>query len=241
MDRGTPAQLLDGHVLHRWDYGNTSLLVELFIRPQGRLPVIAKGAKRPRTAAAALLQPFRPLLLGVTGRGEVRTLTQVEPAGVAVPLVGPTLYCGFYLNELIMRLLGRGDPHERLYDHYQTALVDLAGAEEVAGVLRRFELRLLEQTGYAMVLDREADQGRPLDPEARYQYDPQHGPRACAAAAPGFSVAGSTLLALGGDRQLQGAAAREARELMRRVLAHYLGGRPLKSRELFRRSLPKAP
>lgn len=241
MNKNSSRQLLNGHVLHRRDYGNTSLLLELFTRSQGRFPAIAKGAKRPRTLAAAVLQPFRPLLLSVSGRGEVRTLTHVEQAEAAVPLAGVALYCGFYLNELVMRLLGRNDPYEQLYDTYRTTLVELARVDDMADVLRRFELQLLEQAGYALVLDRDVDQDRPLDPQARYQYDPQCGPRACSAVAPGFSVTGSTLLALAAGHPLQGVAAKEARELMRGVLAYYLEERPLKSRELFHRAFPKTP
>jgi DNA repair protein RecO (recombination protein O) len=241
MDKQRRGHLLDGYVLHRRDYGNSSLLLELFTRSQGRYPAIAKGAKRPGSALAALLQPFRPLLVGVSGRGEVKTLTQAEPSAESPTLAGQALFCGFYLNELLVRLLARGDSHERLYDHYRTALAELAAGPEAAGVLRRFERRLLGEAGYAMVLEREAGEGPPLRPELRYQYHPEQGPQVCAADAPGFTVAGATLLALAADLPLRGEAAREARELMRRVLAHHLGERPLKSRELFRQLLPKGP
>ncbi len=94
--------LLDCFVLHRRDYGNSSLLLEVFSRAEGRFPVLAKGAKRQRNAPAALLQLFTPLLIAVSGRGEVKTMIQLEPAAAAVPLTGAGLYCGFYLNELLM-------------------------------------------------------------------------------------------------------------------------------------------
>jgi DNA repair protein RecO (recombination protein O) len=165
----------------------------------------------------------------------------VEPASAAHPLRGRGIYCGLYLNELLVRLLGRGDPHEHLFDHYAAALGGLAREPEPGPTLRRFELRLLEELGYAMVLDRDAEGGHPLRAETRYRYDPERGPVECAADAPGFSVSGGTLLALGGAGALEPEQAREARELMRRVLDRYLGGRPLRSRELFRAPSAKAP
>lgn len=230
-----PDQLIPCYVLHRRDYGNTSLLAEVFARNLGRFPVLAKGAKQPRTLGAALLQPFRPLLIAVAGRGEVKTLRRLEPGAITVPpLLGKALFCGFYVNELVMRLLGRSDPHERLFEHYGATLGALAlDTEPPALVLRRFELRLLEEIGYALVLNREAGTGAALRPEARYRYDPERGPVSCGEPDAVGSIAGRTLLALGEDTALDPTAAREARDLMRQVLAHHLGGKPLKSRELF--------
>ncbi len=234
MEKSGPDQLLECYVLHRWDYGNTSLLVELFSRTQGRLPALAKGAKRPRSGKAALLQPFQPLLAAISGRGEVKTLTRVEPGpGGRIP-GGKALYCGFYVNELIMRMLGRNDPHEQLFDHYRTVLTGLVAETNLARLLRRFELRLLEQTGYAMELERDVGQDCPLRPEVRYHYDPERGPLEWLPGDSGFSVSGRTLLALATDGNFDSKGSREAKELMRRVLGRYLGDRPLKSRELFR-------
>jgi DNA repair protein RecO (recombination protein O) len=239
LEKSAPDQLLDCYVLHRRDHGNTSLLLELFCRPLGRFPALAKGAKGPRSLGASLLQPFSPLLIAVSGRGEVKTLRKVEPAGRPRLLTGKALYCGFYVNELIMRMLGRLDPHEHLYDHYGAALAGLATERDVARVLRRFEMRLLEQTGYAMVLERDAEHGQPLRAGSRYRYDPERGPLECLPGEPGFSVSGHTLMALAEDGDLDTQSAREAKELMRRVLSRHLGDRPLKSRELFRQLFSK--
>ncbi len=229
-----PDQLFECHVLHRRDYSNTSLLLELFSPRHGRFPVIAKGVKRPRSANAALLQPLRPLWVKVTGRGEVKTLGRVEQGGPGVQLMGRALYCGFYLNELLIRLLGRGDANEHLYANYVQALSQLQAEPDPSPVLRRFELRLLREIGYAMVLEQDADSGAPLKPDSRYRYDPEHGPVTSLTGDAGFSVSGRTLLGLAHGEVLDTAGAREARQLMRRVLGHYLGDKPLKSRELFR-------
>lgn len=120
-----------GFVLHRHAYGDSSLLLEVFTAAHGRLPLLAKGARAPRrggSARAGLLQPLQPLWLTWSGRGEVATLTRVEAAGRPIGLVGPALYCALYVNELLLRLLGRHDPHEALFVFYQQALAGLSHA-----------------------------------------------------------------------------------------------------------------
>jgi len=225
------------YVLHRRSYSDTSLLLELLSASGERYPAIARGAKRRRSALPGLLQPFRPLLIGVAGRGEVRTVTSVDMGGELRPLVGEALYCGFYLNELLLRLLGRNDPHDSLFGLYREALERLAAGGDGEQALRRFEIGLLRILGYAMPLDRDAETGQPVRPDGCYLYRIEEGPVAAPGAASGDKVvSGATLLALDAQRALQPQELREARRLMRLVLAHYLEGRPLKSRELFRRA-----
>lgn len=223
-------------VLHRRDYSNTSLLVEVFSAAHGRFPAIAKGARRGRTATAAMLQPFQPLWLGWSGRGEVRTLGRVEAAGAAFGLQGNALYCGFYLNELLMRLIARWDPHEELFAFYHDALRDLANGQVLDVALRRFELRLLHALGYALVLDREADTDRPIARSGRYRFIPERGLVPADDRVADGDLSGAMLLGLAADCALEGQAQiREARQLLRAALAPHLGSRPLASRELFRR------
>ena len=226
-------RLEQAFVLHRRDYANTSLLLEVFSGPYGRFPAIAKGAKRGTSPVAHLLQPFTPLWLSWAGRGEVRTLARTEPAGNALALSGKALVCGFYLNELLMRLLGRNDPHEDLFAFYHAALTRLTQGTDLDGPLRQFELRLLQDTGYALDLGREWDTGLAVTPDGRYVYEAERGFRAQDQEEEGLQVAGETLLALAADAPLAGALAREARVLMRAALAPHLGSRPLRSRELF--------
>lgn len=220
-------------VLHRRDYANTSLLLEIFSSTQGRFPAIAKGAKRGRAPSAALLQPFTPLWLSWSGRGEVRTLARVEAAGGGLALPGKALFCGFYLNELLMRLLARNDPHEDLFAFYHAALTRLAQGTDLDSPLRQFELRLLQDAGYAVDLEREWDTLQPVVVGRRYVYESERGLRAAGECEEGATVGGEALFALASGSPLSGAAAREARGLMRTALAPYLGTRPLKSRELF--------
>ena len=230
MSRETRDRLQRAFVLHRRDYSDTSLLLEVFTEVNGRLALLAKGAKRPR-GAAAVLQPFTPLLIGWSGRGEVGTLVRAEAHGRPLPLPGDALYCGFYVNELLLRLLQRQDPHERLFDHYRTVLEGLAGGD-LDTVLRHFELRLLGEVGYAPELGRDADAGTPVRADRCYVYRHEHGlvPAAPSSAQP--VVSGETLRRLSAGEPLRGVHAREARALLRGLLAPHLGERPLRSREL---------
>ena len=230
QDRGLRRALL----LHRRDYGNTSLLVELFVEGLGRLAAIAKGARRGRRLASAVLQPFQPLWVGVLGRGEVLTLTGCEAAGRPFALSGRALPCGFYLNEVLMRLLARHDPQDAAFAFYHTALGELAAGDDLDSVLRRFEVRLLESLGYAPALDRVAEGEARVAPDALYLVEPGRGTCPAVAGGPGQRVRGATLLALARGAALTAEQAREARPLLRRLLEPHLGPRPLKSRELFR-------
>ncbi|MGQ9659829.1 MAG: DNA repair protein RecO [Thermochromatium sp.] len=224
-----------GFVLHRRDYGDTSLLLEILGAGRGRCAAIAKGARRSRRMASALLQPFRPLWLALAGRGEVQTLTAVEEAGAPLRLHDQALLAGFYLNELLLRMLARHDPHEALFVFYQSALMHLAESGDLETVLRQFECRLLAELGYGLRLDRVVDDGAPVVAEAVYVYERERGPCRPFGPVRGPRISGATLLALAHGQPLAGEQRLEARRLLRHVLEPHLGGRPLKSRELYRR------
>ena len=223
-------------VLHTYPYRETSIIVEALTATRGRVALVARGARRPRSELRGVLQSFQPLALSWTGTGELKTLATAEWRG-GLPLVaGSALLCGFYLNELLLKLVPREDPHPRLFDGYEAALRDLASGAEQAPVLRRFELKLLAELGYAMPLTHEADTGRPIDPHARYHYAFERGPRANAAE-PGRrypEVRGATLLALAQHDYSAPEAAAEAKRLMREVLDYYLERRTIVSRRVVR-------
>lgn len=221
-------------MLHRRDYGDTSLVVEVFSGAHGRFPAVAKGARRAKSGAVALLQPFQPLWLSWSGTGEVRTLTRSECGGRPFALAGERLYCGLYLNELLMRLLGRADPHVAVFAFYHAALAELAAGTEPEPVLRRFELQLLRELGYGVALDREAATGEPVTPTRRYRFAAELGLYQVTGTE-ASEISGETLLRLAGEAPLTSVQAREARDLTRALLAPHLGPRPLKTRELFRR------
>jgi DNA repair protein RecO (recombination protein O) len=229
-------QLKAGFVLHRRDYGDTSLLVEVLSASDGRLPLVAKGARRAKrggSSQAALLQPFVPLLLAWSGRGEVKTLTRVEAAGPTPAMVGDALYCGFYVNEILVRLTERQDVDPVIVGAYQGTIEALAGGASADTVLRRFELRLLGQLGYRPPLDRDADTGVPVSPEQHYLFDLERGPILAEQPDLADALSGETLLALDSGDDIPAHRAREARNLLRRLLAPHLGERPLMSRALF--------
>ncbi len=228
-------------VLHTYAYRETSLIVEAFTADHGRVAMVARGAKRPRSETRGLLQAFQPLTLSWAGGGELKTLLKAEwDGGLPLPR-GAALLCGFYLNELLLKLLAREDPHAALFRDYQDALVALSEgitAAEQGAVLRRFELRLLAELGYALPLTHDADTGAAIDPAARYHYDFGRGPRVLAtniAREPGArypQIRGATLLGLAANAYPDAETAAEAKRLMREVLDHYLEERRIFSRRV---------
>ena len=221
-------------VLHAYPYRETSLIVEALTREHGRVALVARGAKRARSELRGLLQAFQPLLLSWSGQQELKTLLRAEWRGGLPRVGGSALLCGFYLNELLLKLLPREDPHAELFGDYETALADLAAGRDQAPVLRRFEVRLLAAMGYALPLVRDADTGAPIDPSARYHYAFDRGPRREAPVGrPRVPIVrGTTLIALAEQRYPDAATAAEAKRLMREVLDHYLEQRGVESRRV---------
>jgi DNA repair protein RecO (recombination protein O) len=222
-----------GYVLHGYPYQETSLILEVFTRDFGRVAMVAKGAKRPASALRAVLTPFQSLTLDWSGRSELKTLRGAEWRGAFRLLRGRALICGFYLNELLIKLLQRDDPHDALFVAYEDALAALNTGAEHAVTLRNFEKRLLSELGYALVLDREADGGSPLQPARRYHYLVERGPVAVnGTAATGLEVLGQTLMDMREDRYASPLTQQQAKALMRHVISHHLGHVPLHSRQL---------
>jgi DNA repair protein RecO (recombination protein O) len=222
-------------VLHGYPYSETSLLVEAFTRPYGRLPLVAKGARRPGSSLRSVLVAFQPLTASWSGRGEVRTLVRSEWQGGQPLLKGEALLCGFYLNELLLRLLPREDPHEALFDHYAAAVARLGTESEHASILRVFERRLLQELGYGLALEREAETGAALDPDRLYRYDPERGAVAAGSdAGEGPVFRGGALLDIARDDYTGASTAQAAKQLMRLVINHRLDRQPLHTRAIFK-------
>jgi DNA repair protein RecO (recombination protein O) len=220
-----------GYVLHTYPYKETSLIVEAFTRRHGRVALLARGARRPRSAMRGMLLSFQPLQLAWSGAGELATLVRADWGGALRPLSGKGLMCGFYVNELVLRLLPREDAHEALFDYYAGAIAALSAGEPLAGVLRGFEKRLLAELGYAPLLDRDAGSGAPIDPDGRYRYEPDRGPvRAMNGADP--TVSGRTLLDVAADDYTRAETRDEARYLMRALIGQRLHGQVLHTRSV---------
>ena len=231
------AELEPGYVLHAYPYKETSLIVEVFTRRHGRVGLLARGARRPRSAMRGVLLAFHPLRLTWSASAEMGTLISVEWGGGQKSLAGIGLMCGFYINELLLRLLPREDAHEALFDAYGEALARLsagaalagAGAAQ-AGILRGFERRMLAELGYAPVLDRDAANGAAIEPDKRYAYEAERGPVETRRADGDSVISGRTLIDMAADDYDDARTREEARRLMRALIADRLGGQALHTR-----------
>ncbi|MGB5276633.1 MAG: DNA repair protein RecO [Gammaproteobacteria bacterium] len=225
------------YILHKRPYRETSQILEVFSRNHGRLSLMSRGSRGPRSRTRALLQPFRPLLLSWYGRGEMPNLRSVDVADASLPeLTGKALLSAMYLNELLTIFLHRSDVHEVLFTQYHETLYVLQHAPALEVVLRYFEKNMLQQLGFGLNLDHDADSGEPVRSDFDYAYHVEHGPVQCQPDQHRQQpvLSGSSLLAFKADVLESPRSIAEAKKLMRYVINHYLGSRKLKSRELFR-------
>jgi DNA repair protein RecO (recombination protein O) len=234
MVERTRQESREAFILHGYPYRETSLLLETFTRTFGRVSMVARGARSPRSPLRGVLLAFQPLALSWFGKGELRTLARAEWVGGQPLLRGEALMCGFYLNELLLRLLPREDPHEALFSRYWETLRRLAPHGSSAPALRSFERVLLKELGYAMALERDSASGRAIDPAKSYGYDPERGPIEVKDAGPEPRVSGRTLLDMARDDYADPQTQQQAKALMRTLINHRLDHQPLKSREIFR-------
>lgn len=234
----TRIALEPSYVLHGRPYQESSLLLEAFTREHGRLGLVARGARGGRSRWKGVLQPFRPLLMSWSLRGELGTLTGADQVASPPALAGETLFCGLYANELLMRFLHRGDPHPDLFEDYRAMLSTLAAGQPPQPALRVFEYRLLNAAGFGLQLEREADTGEAVAAEAWYLYVPERGPlrrdpvHRDQAGGGEELISGAALLALKSGEPAAGQL-RELKSLMRKLIRHHLGDRPIKSQQLF--------
>jgi DNA repair protein RecO (recombination protein O) len=231
---GSRVQLAPAFVLHQRPFRDSSLIVEVFARDYGRLTVFAHAARRARSRFAAL-QPFRALLLSWSGRGEAPQLTAAENAGANFVMPPAHLLSAFYLNELLIKLVTRHDPHPQLFDRYQETLAQLSQGVQPETLLRQFEARLLQFIGYGLNLDAEADTGQAVRGDAHYHFHP--GVHGFVIAEPGSegAIPGGMLHRLAAGTGFEGdVELRQARTLMRAALDHCLEGRELTTRTVAR-------
>lgn len=236
-----------GFVLHSYPYRETSMIVETFTRQHGRVVMVARGAKRPLGALRGVLHPFQGLLLAWFGKNEMKTLKSAEQERILPQLSGAALLSAFYLNELLLKLATREDPHESLFDAYSTTVASLAtlpasgrSARELAPILRHFEVTLLQELGYALQLQEEADSRAPIRADREYLYLVERGPLALHAAAShasashGLQLQGKTLMDMACCDYRDPQTQTQAKQLMRLVINHLLGDKILHTRQLIR-------
>lgn len=226
-------QLTPGYILHHQPYRDTSRILEVLSRDFGRISLFARGVRGPKAKLASQLQPFRPLLLSWSGRGESAQLTGAEAGGETLPLPSGHLMSGFYLNELLLKLTTRHDPLTGLFELYHGTLQSLKQGGAIEPGLRVFEKRLLEMLGYGLDLETDAQTGGGIEPDAYYLFRMARGMLRTAADAPG-AVAGHSVICLAreelsGRRELE-----DARRLLQTVLSHVLEGRELNTRNVAR-------
>ena len=221
-------------VLHTYPYRETSLIVETLTQQFGRVALLAKGARRPRSAVRGLLMAFQPLTLSWFGKRELRTLKNAEWQGGQPPLAGSALMCGFYLNELLLKLLPRDDPHPQLFLHYQATLRELGAGAPQSAVLRRFEKRLMQELGYALLLENDAQDHTPIDAQTTYFYELERGPVRQSQQQNSVQLRGKTLLDMALDDYSDPATLAQAKQLMRGLIHHHLGSDNLQTRQLLK-------
>lgn len=222
--------LTPAYVLHQYPYRDSSRIVEAFTREHGRLSLFARGAAGQKSALRAILRPFQRLLVSWSGKSEACQLVAAEVDGDITHIPAQCLMSGFYLNELLLKLTERHDPHPEIFDNYAAAVVGLgAGAGEEPS-LRRFEKRLLQDLGYGLELAR-TDAGLPISPDGHYRYKAQSGPHPCVADAPG-AIHGRSLADLDAGCFDDDRSLRDAKRILRAAIDACLDGRALKSRQV---------
>jgi DNA repair protein RecO (recombination protein O) len=220
--------LAPGYVLHQYAYRDTSRIVEVFTSEHGRLTLFARGANGPKSALKGILRPFQRLLLSWSGKSEACQLVTAEVDGVMTTLPARRLMSGFYLNELLLKLTERCDPHPEIFYSYAACIQGLCEGEVVEASLRRFEKRLLNDLGYGLELG-QTGEGQPLQADRYYRYVLQSGAQPCVAEAPG-AVYGQSLADLQAETFSDARSLRDAKRVLRAAIDACLDGRILKSR-----------
>lgn len=240
------------YVLHTTPYQNTSLLVDAFTEEFGRIRFVAKGAKRLKSAFAGKLDVFTPLLLSWSGRGDLYTLTDADFANDQdrtyingyLQLRGTALLSSYYINELILRFVTLEDPHPELFYFYVDALDKLLMKKNIESVLRIFEKYLLQEAGYSLILTLDTQSGENVVAENTYsyQFSENEGPIKSTSNTlnsnyDSMRVSGKTLLELERGVFSNKETLKQAKMLMRSIIAKHLGGEPLKTRSLFQSTI----
>ncbi len=225
-------------VLHARPYTESSLIVEFFSQDFGRIGLLAKGARNPKTRKRGILLPFQPLLVSWTGKGELPILSEVEQGNELLHFDYKSRVCGYYANELVYKLLQRKDPHRQLYDAYAQLMQSLHKCsfknKERELSLRLFEKSLLSEIGYALILDRDIEHQELINPELVYRYIPERGPeiyRSNKVESP-LIVSGMVLHCIERNQYPNDQIMQQAKRFMRYILQSLLGGKSIYSRSL---------
>ena len=231
--RSHRVSLQPAFILHGRDFRDTSRLLDVFTLDYGRVTLVAKGARSARSKLQGILEPFSPLIISWSGKGDVQTLTGAESVKHSISLLGKQVMSAYYINELLQRLMTVHDPHPELFDIYKSTLKQFSTDDEEL-VLRRFEKKLLVEIGYGLSLDVEAETGNALIDNELYYYDLERGPIIIKEneVDSEFVISGKSLRDLSVESFSCSQSKKEAKKLMRIILSHHLGDKPLKTRKL---------
>lgn len=222
------------YVLHRRPYSNTSYIIDFFTKNHGRLSAIARSARGPKSRYRGKLELFVPMLISYSGRFDLRNLGEVEFHEAPINLDGDALICGFYINELLHKILQRDDPHTDLFTAYEICLKQLNNTQHRESALRIFEKKLLQECGYGLEWTRDALQNSEIKPEKYYHFHREKGfSEASTNEMTSWRISGSTLLNFADNNLNTPEALKEVKQLMRVLLGDLLGEKTLNSRTLF--------
>jgi len=233
VEQSHRVSLQPAFILHGRDFSNTSRLLDVFTQDYGRVSLVAKGARSARSKLQGVLQPFAPLIISWSGKGEVQTLTGAELVKSIINLSANQVMSAYYINELLQRLMTYHDPHPELFEVYQSTLECFLSHDDEL-VLRRFEKKLLTEIGYGLSLEVDSGNGKPVLKDEKYYYDIEKGPVNINNndAAGELIISGQTLLDMSVEKFSNAQSQKEAKQLMRIILSHHLGDKPLKTRSL---------
>ena len=227
-------ELTPCYILHSRDYRESSLILEIFSREFGRVSLVAKGAKRNKKQLAINFNLYQKYHISWVSKSELGTLVDIDLASLMKSLKPGQIMTGFYMNEIILRLLHKHESHPELFDSYDTTISKLLNDESEQILLRYFEKILLQSLGYGVVLDHDVHTNEAIIAEEEYYYVFDFGPSIeTHNARPGIKISGKTLLELNTETLLDTRNINEAKMLFRSILNQYLGDKPLASRQLY--------
>ena len=226
------AQQQSAFILHHRPFRDTSQILDIITAEHGKLALVARGSRGARSRLKGLLRPFMPLSLSWVQRSDLGTLTGAEVNGAPLRLTGDALLSGYYINELVLHFLHRHDPQPEIFAAYGTTIAALASGESVPASLRKFEIELLRQVGYALNVEYESGSGAGVSPDANYEYRFEQGPVRVERNSGALVFSGAELMAIGAQQFEQADILRAASRLLREVIAFHLGGKELKSRKV---------
>jgi DNA repair protein RecO (recombination protein O) len=229
-----PIEHQPAYILHTRPYRDTSLLIDFLTPEYGRFSAVARGVRSRKTPKRNLLNPFTRLLISFQGKTDLKTLVGFEADASSITLTEKHLYSGFYLNELLVRLLPELDPHPDIFDFYEKSIGELSERVALEPILRTFELCLLASLGYGIHFELDARSGLPIVNEKFYCLDIQQGFFVADSQVPdNVKIVGRHLLAIASRNYQQADVRQTAKRITRLLLNPLLGSKPLKSRELF--------